>query len=201
VVQEFGREGVLPYSSFFASNMPFNAPLAGLAWQWLISSIVMICAPPGDAYLFMLNREWSTLRTHFTDHHIAIHFTNPQEIVSSYPLAMINAAIAVGLLLLYTPAYRSWNWKPPVRAPKWAVVFFMLSNIFLATVPLVPPGRGNQPYFHLPYWVRSCSRFSCPCPLLNLPSFWSRAVSCHRRIFDIPIWLGLLVCLVYLASP
>ena len=62
MVQEFGREGVLPYSSFFASNMPFNAPLPGLACQWLISSIVMICAPPGDAYLFMLNREWSSLR-------------------------------------------------------------------------------------------------------------------------------------------
>lgn len=56
VVQEFGREGILPYSSTFANNMPFNAPFSGLASQWLVSSIVMICAPPGDAYLFMLNR-------------------------------------------------------------------------------------------------------------------------------------------------
>jgi hypothetical protein len=60
VVQEFGREGILPYSSTFASNVPFNvpfnAPFSGLACQWLVSSIVMVCAPPGDAYLFMLNR-------------------------------------------------------------------------------------------------------------------------------------------------
>ncbi|KIM74112.1 hypothetical protein PILCRDRAFT_801430 [Piloderma croceum F 1598] len=127
LVQEFGREGILPYSSTFASSMPFNAPFSGLACQWLISSIVMICAPPGDAYLFMLN-------------------------LSSYPLAVINAVIAVGLILLYTPAYRIWKWNPPVRASKWAVVFFMLSNFFLVVAPLVPPARGTRLYAHLPYW-------------------------------------------------
>ena len=41
---------------YIPNNMPFNAPFSGLASQWLVSSIVMICAPPGDAYLFMLNR-------------------------------------------------------------------------------------------------------------------------------------------------
>lgn len=55
VVQELGREGVLPLSSFFASNKPFNAPLAGLFAQWLISMIIMVAAPPGDAYLFIVN--------------------------------------------------------------------------------------------------------------------------------------------------
>ena len=28
--QELGKEGVLPFSELFASNKPFNAPLAGL---------------------------------------------------------------------------------------------------------------------------------------------------------------------------
>jgi hypothetical protein len=79
--------------------------------------------------------------------------------VSSYPLAVINAAIAIGLVLLYTPAYRTWKWNPPVRAPKWAVVFFMLSNFFLVVAPLVPPARGTRLYAHLPYWVRTCSSF------------------------------------------
>ena len=55
VVQELGREGVLPYSSFFASNKPFNAPLPGLFAQYLISVLVAVLAPPGDAYLFAVN--------------------------------------------------------------------------------------------------------------------------------------------------
>jgi amino acid transporter len=55
VIQELGREGILPYSSFFASSEPFNAPLPGLSAQWLIASLILISIPPGDAFLFMLN--------------------------------------------------------------------------------------------------------------------------------------------------
>lgn len=54
VVQELGREGILPFSNFFASNKPFNAPLAGLFEHWLVSVIIMLAPPPGDAYNFIL---------------------------------------------------------------------------------------------------------------------------------------------------
>ncbi|KAG0706668.1 APC amino acid permease [Suillus ampliporus] len=127
VVQELGREGVLPFSSFFASNKPFNAPLSGLFAQWLISAIVMTAAPPGDAYLFIVN-------------------------FSSYPLTMFNLLISGGLLLLYTPAFKSYAWRPPFRAWKFVVVFFFLSNVFLAIVPMIPPSPGSDVYERLPYW-------------------------------------------------
>jgi amino acid transporter len=55
VVQELGREGILPFSSFFASNQPFNAPLAGLFTEYLVSCIYLIAVPPGDAYIFLIN--------------------------------------------------------------------------------------------------------------------------------------------------
>lgn len=54
LVQELGREGILPFSRFWASNRPFNAPLAGLFEHWLVSVIVMLAPPPGDAYNFIL---------------------------------------------------------------------------------------------------------------------------------------------------
>ncbi|WDK16457.1 amino acid permease [Colletotrichum graminicola] len=47
LVQELGREGILPWSRFFASNKPFNAPLAGLFEHWLICVITMLAPPPG----------------------------------------------------------------------------------------------------------------------------------------------------------
>ncbi|KAF8834677.1 amino acid transporter [Paxillus ammoniavirescens] len=127
VVQELGREGVLPQSSFFASNKPFNAPLAGLFIQYLVSVILMAVAPPGDAYLFIVN-------------------------YSSYPLALFNLLISGGLLLLYTHPFESYNWNPPFRAHKYAVVFFFLSNVFLAVVPMIPPSSGFELYEHLPYY-------------------------------------------------
>lgn len=54
IVQELGREGVLPFSKFFASNWPMNSPAAGLFEHWLVSVIVMLAPPPGDAYNFLL---------------------------------------------------------------------------------------------------------------------------------------------------
>ena len=54
LVQELGREGILPFSRLWASNRPFNAPLAGLFEHWLVSVIVMLAPPPGDAYNFLL---------------------------------------------------------------------------------------------------------------------------------------------------
>ncbi|KAK0196954.1 APC amino acid permease [Armillaria mellea] len=127
IIQELGREGVIPLSWFFASNKPFNAPLAGLATNWFFSTMFMVLPPPGDAYLFMIS-------------------------LSSYCLAIINALVSVGLLLLYTSTYKAWNWDPPFRAPKIVIVLFFLSNVFLVLVPLIPPAPGSRTYEHLPYW-------------------------------------------------
>jgi amino acid transporter len=54
LVQELGREGILPFSRLWASNKPFNAPLAGLFEHWCVSVIIMLAPPPGDAYNFIL---------------------------------------------------------------------------------------------------------------------------------------------------
>lgn len=59
--------------------------------------------------------------------------------------------------MLYTDAFKSYNWHPPFRAYKLAVVFFFLSNVFLVVVPMVPPSTGHGPYELLPYYVSSRS--------------------------------------------
>lgn len=53
IVQELGREGILPFSKLWASNRPFNAPFAGLFEHWFICIIVILAPPPGDAYNFI----------------------------------------------------------------------------------------------------------------------------------------------------
>ncbi|KAJ7773966.1 APC amino acid permease [Mycena metata] len=130
VIQELGREGILPYSAFFASNKPFGAPLAGLLTQYLVSCAFVLGPPPGDAYLFMIS-------------------------TSSYSLALINTLVSFGLLLLYTPAYRAFGWAPPFRAPRAVTVLFFLSNVFLVVVPLVPPAPGRHVYDALPYYLHA----------------------------------------------
>lgn len=151
VIQELGREGILPYSSVFASNQPFDAPLAGMFTQYLVSCAFLFAVPPGDAYLFLIS--------------CACHFSicNGLELkiclwaVSSYSLSLVNTAVALGLLLLYTRAYRSWDWSPPFRAPKLIIALFLVSNLFLVLLPFFPPTPISKTYEKLPYWVSAHS--------------------------------------------
>ncbi|KAK2594492.1 methionine permease [Conoideocrella luteorostrata] len=127
LVQELGREGVLPFSRFFASNRPFNAPLAGLFEHWLVTAITVIAPPSGDAYNFVLN-------------------------LISYPLAIINVFVAGALIHLYRNRQER-NWYPPLKASLPVAIFFLLSNIYLVVAPFVPPEDGQSVYESLPYWI------------------------------------------------
>ncbi|KAF8198485.1 APC amino acid permease [Pholiota molesta] len=135
VIQELGREGILPYSSWFASNKPFNAPLAGMFTQYLVSCMFLFTVPPGDAYLFLIS-------------------------LSSYSLSLVNTAVALGLILLYTRPYRIWDWNPPFHAPKGIILLFLASNLFLVLVPFFPPIPGSRTYERLPYWSHSVGGFA-----------------------------------------
>ncbi|KAL5313520.1 hypothetical protein ACEPPN_017940 [Leptodophora sp. 'Broadleaf-Isolate-01'] len=131
VVQEIGREGILPFSRFWASNKPFNAPFVGLFEHWLVSVVIMLAPPPGDAYNFILN-------------------------VISYPLSVVNVFVAIALIHLYlkpfSPNRNPQQWAPPFRATLPVVVFFLLANLFLVIAPYVPP-EGQNVYEHLPYYL------------------------------------------------
>ncbi|EDR06686.1 APC amino acid permease [Laccaria bicolor S238N-H82] len=148
VIQELGREGILPYSSIFASNKPFGAPFSGLLMQYLVSCTFLLAVPPGDVYLFLIS-------------------------LSSYSASLVNALVAFGLLLLYTNSYRSWDWNPPFRAPKLLVMVFFISNIFLIAVPFIPPTSGSKTYETLPYWSHSVGAFSVSLVGIGYWYIWS----------------------------
>ncbi|KAJ7170582.1 high-affinity methionine permease, partial [Mycena crocata] len=136
--QELGREGVLPFSKFWASNKPFRSPLAGLALQWFVTIIVILAPPGGDAYNFLLSKNQS-----FTDQFLDL---------ISYPLNVFNVLISLGLTIIYLKKDH-FGWSSPVKATLPVTVFFLLANIFLVIVPLVPPADGNDPYESIPYWL------------------------------------------------
>lgn len=127
VNQELDREGVLPFSKFFAGSRPFNAPTAGLALHWLITVITILVPPPGDAFNLILN-------------------------LISYPFAVINMLISGGLLYLrFSPGS---SWQPVFAAWPPVTAFFFLSNIFLVVVPFIP-SQGASGYQHLPYYLHA----------------------------------------------
>jgi hypothetical protein len=78
----------------------------------------------------------------------------------SYPLSIVNIFVSFGLLYLHLPLPARFRhpaadtWRPPVRATLPVIVFFFLSNIYLAVAPYVPPETPDQnQYKSLPYWL------------------------------------------------
>jgi len=121
--QALGRDGIIPFSKFFASNRPRNAPLVGLTWHVIVTLIILLAPPRGDAYNFVLN-------------------------LSSYPLNVVNFGVGFALVLAYLPrAYRpQWakDWNPPIRATWPVAVFFTLVSLFLVIVPWIAPDRPEE---------------------------------------------------------
>lgn len=129
IVQQLGREGILPFSSFFATQKPFNTPAVGLLEHWVICVITIVAPPPGDAYNFILN-------------------------LISYPLNIVNLLVAVGLLWLhYQNKKGRQTWNPPIKATIPVTAFFLLASAYLVVAPYIAPSAGNSVYEHLPYYL------------------------------------------------
>ncbi|KAL2261013.1 hypothetical protein VTK26DRAFT_4808 [Humicola hyalothermophila] len=127
VNQELAREGILPWSKFWASNKPFNTPAASLFLHWIVTVIVLIAPPPGPAYNFIVN-------------------------LYTYPGAWINTFVAGGLI--YLQWSKTENWSSPWHTYLPISVIYFLLNIFLVVTPFVPPNKDwnadGYPYYAFP---------------------------------------------------
>lgn len=123
--QALGRDSLIPFANLFASNRPFKSPMAGLIWHSIVTLILMLAPPQGDAYTFVLN-------------------------LSSYPLNVVNFFVGLGLCLTYIPDSCRFKlpwlrgWKPPFRATSPIAVIFTLVSLFLVVVPWIPPPTQEE---------------------------------------------------------
>lgn len=62
VIRETGRQGVLPWTSFWASTKPFGTPLGPYAFKWAITAIIILAIPTGDAFNFSKNHHYMAIR-------------------------------------------------------------------------------------------------------------------------------------------
>ncbi|KAK3685177.1 amino acid permease-domain-containing protein [Podospora appendiculata] len=127
VNEELAKEGILPFSKFWASNKPFNTPAASLLLHWIVTVIVLVAPPPGPAYNFIVN-------------------------LYTYPGSWINAFVAGGLI--YLQLTKSENWSSPFHNPLPVTVVYLLLNAFLALTPFIPPNSDwnadGYPYYAFP---------------------------------------------------
>ncbi|KAJ6258709.1 hypothetical protein Dda_6759 [Drechslerella dactyloides] len=127
VNQELAKEGLLPWSSFWASNRPFGAPAAALLMHWIMTVIALIAPPAGPAYNFIVD-------------------------LGTYPGAWTGAFVVGGLI--YLQFRKSEKWQSPWHTFLPISMIYLLANVFLAIIPLVPPtgtlDGGGYPYYVFP---------------------------------------------------
>ncbi|EEY17226.1 high-affinity methionine permease [Verticillium alfalfae VaMs.102] len=123
--QEFAREGLLPFSRFWASNRPFNAPAAALFLHWIVTVIVLVAPPAGPAYNFIVD-------------------------LYTYPGPWVLTFVCAGLI--YLQWTEKENWSSPWHTYLPISVLYLLANAFLCIVPFIPPTGSSDPDGY-PYYV------------------------------------------------
>lgn len=117
VVREVGRQGVLPWTSFWISTKPFGTPIGPYILKWAMTMIMIVGPPAGDAFQFVVS-----LRT--------------------YPDAIFNLALAVGVFLIRRNRKR--DNIPDTGFKVWHVVliFYTLIQVYMLAMPWWPPKGG-----------------------------------------------------------
>ncbi|KAM5344757.1 hypothetical protein ACJ41O_010619 [Fusarium nematophilum] len=117
IIRECGRQGVLPWPRFWASTRPFGTALGPYIAKWLITTIMIIAPPAGDAFNFI------------TD-------------LKIYPAAFFDFLMAVGLIIVRRRRKRLGLPPPTFRAWDAVIAFNILKNVYLLVMPWVPPEGG-----------------------------------------------------------
>lgn len=122
VIRECGRQGVLPYPRFWASTRPFNTPSGPYLVKWIMTVIVIVAPPAGDAFNFST---WN-----FVVISSMVPILNPTSTVvdlQSYPANAFSFLLTMGLFFVRKrrqaigaprTEFKVWNW----------VLLFLLSR-------------------------------------------------------------------------
>ncbi|KAF2227757.1 high affinity methionine permease [Elsinoe ampelina] len=118
-IRECARQGVLPWPHLWASTKPFGTPFAPILLKWLMTMIVILALPFGDAFDFLVD-------------------------LRSYPDSIFIFLMVVGIYALRR--HRKKEGLPPAQFQAWhtALIFSALVCLFILIMPWVPPEDGGD---------------------------------------------------------
>ncbi|KAF4553350.1 Amino acid permease-like protein 7 [Elsinoe fawcettii] len=118
-IRECARQGVIPFPHLWASTKPFGTPFAPILLKWLMTIIVILALPFGDAFDFLVD-------------------------LRSYPDSIFIFLMVVGIYALRHR--RKKEGLPPAQFQTWhtALIFSALVCLFILIMPWVPPEDGGD---------------------------------------------------------
>ncbi|KAF4981693.1 hypothetical protein FZEAL_2580 [Fusarium zealandicum] len=117
VIREIGRQGVLPFTTFWVSTKPFGTPLGPYLLKWAMTFIMIAAPPAGDAFQFVVS-------------------------LKTYPDGIFHLALGIGLYLVRRHNKRVGRGRRDFKVWDAFLIFFILIQVFILAMPWWPPKGG-----------------------------------------------------------
>ncbi|KAJ5566621.1 hypothetical protein N7535_008259 [Penicillium sp. DV-2018c] len=117
MLRECGRQGVLPFTSFWTSTWPFGTPLGPYLVKWGFTVLMILAPPAGDAFNFVVD-------------------------LGVYATSCFGSLLTIGLVITRIRRARLNIPAPDYQAWHITVVFAILANLYMVVMPWYPPSEG-----------------------------------------------------------
>jgi hypothetical protein len=133
VKQELSKEGVLPWSRFWASDWPFNAPSGAIFLHWIFTTIFILGSNTENVYGFVTNVFI------YSGNWIKRTFSNC--IIATSPTMLTVGSVvllAVGLVYLnFAPSERWAEQRTTFQSSPLLTIFWIVSLLFVQVAPFI----------------------------------------------------------------
>ncbi|CAE6482681.1 unnamed protein product [Rhizoctonia solani] len=119
MLREAGRQGVLPFATFWSRVGRFKTPYGPLLLKWCLSAFLVIAVPAGDTFAFLVD-------------------------LSGYPGLVFALATSCGIWVLRSRRAKMGLPDHAYKAPNTVVLAYVVKSIALIVMPWIPPEGGSH---------------------------------------------------------
>ncbi|CAE6519961.1 unnamed protein product [Rhizoctonia solani] len=119
MLREAGRQGVLPFATFWSRVGRFKTPYGPLLLKWGLSAFLVIAVPAGDTFAFLVD-------------------------LSGYPGLVFALATSCGVWVLRNRRAKMGLPEHGYKAPNIVVLAYVVKSIALILMPWIPPKGGSH---------------------------------------------------------
>ncbi|KAJ1304374.1 hypothetical protein OPQ81_005526 [Rhizoctonia solani] len=119
MLREAGRQGMLPFATFWSRVGRFKTPYGPVLLKWSLAVFLIIVTPAQDTVVFLID-------------------------LASYPALVFSLLIGCGVWILRNRREQLGLPEHAYRAPNFVVLIYVLQSIALLIMPWIPPKGGSK---------------------------------------------------------
>ncbi|CUA77049.1 High-affinity methionine permease [Saccharomyces cerevisiae S288c] [Rhizoctonia solani] len=119
MLREAGRQGMLPFATFWSRVGRFKTPYGPVLLKWGLAVLLIVITPAKDTVVFLID-------------------------LASYPALVFSLLIGCGVWVLRRRRQQLGLPEHAYRAPNFVVLIYVLQSVALLIMPWIPPKDGSK---------------------------------------------------------